>query len=80
MVQMKGSVAATTLLDELDLCAEALTREEQIELARRLLDRAAPTTQKKYSILDWVGAGKGTWKTAEEVRQYIEEERNSWER
>jgi tRNA G46 methylase TrmB len=27
-----------------------------------------------------IGIGKGTWKSAEDVRRYIEEERSSWER
>lgn len=35
--------------------------------------------KKKYRPLDLYGAGKGIWKTAQEVDSYIEEERASWD-
>jgi len=35
--------------------------------------------KKKYRPLDLYGAGKGVWKTVEEVDRYIEEERASWD-
>lgn len=68
-------------LDTVDAQAQRLSREEQLELARRLLERAASPSEpsKQYSILDWIGAGKGTWRTAEEIDEYIRQERDSWD-
>ncbi len=79
----EGESMSTTLLNQIEEQARKLTRAQQLELARRLLARHTPPAEegeKKYDLTDLIGIGKGTWKTAEEVRQYIEEERNSWER
>jgi hypothetical protein len=35
---------------------------------------------RKRSLVEFIGAGKGLFKSAEEVDAYIREERDSWER
>jgi len=71
----------TSVVDRIDAEIGKLDREKQLELARRLLNRVvdAGVQAGRHSIMEWFGAGKGTWRTAEDVRRYIEEERNSWD-
>lgn len=73
---------APSLLDEIEAQTRRLSRAQQLELARRLLSGpVAPEEEsEQYEITDWIGLGKGTWKTAEEVDRYIQEERDSWDR
>jgi len=40
----------------------------------------SPTPTRKRSLVEFIGAGKGLFKSAEEVDAYIREERDSWER
>ena len=69
-------------LDAVDAQARRLSREEQLELARRLLERADGSAEprKQYKMTDFIGTGNGTWRTAEDVEEYIRQERDSWDR
>ncbi len=58
-----------------------LTRAEQIRLLIELASMLGYriTAQRLHSILELEGLGKEVW-AGVDVMQYIEEERNSWER
>jgi hypothetical protein len=66
-----------TILEE----TNSLTPAEQILLARTLLERArAAENGTQKNLTDLRGAGKGLWKSAKEVDDYIDQERDSWDR
>ena len=70
-----------TMLEKILEETNSLTAEEQIMLAEALLQRASGAengTQK--NLTDLRGAGKGLWKSAKEVDEYIDQERDLWDR
>lgn len=73
---------SVSLLNEIEVQAERLTRAEKLELARRLLNRAVlstPSEEATCDLTDLIGLSHGVWESADDVRRYIEEERNAWE-
>lgn len=72
---------SVSLLNEIEVQAERLTRAEKLELARRLLNRAVlstPSEEATCDLTDLIGLSRGVWESADDVRRYIEEERNAW--
>jgi hypothetical protein len=58
-----------------------LSPEDQLELLKFLADIVLPwvTVRPQHSVLEFRGMGKELWQGID-VKQYIEEERNSWEK
>lgn len=58
-----------------------LTPEEQLELAIFLLTNVQPrlVARPQHSIMELKGLGKELWQGID-VDQYLEEERNSWDK
>jgi hypothetical protein len=58
-----------------------LSPEDQLELLKFLADIVLPQVKVRpqHSVLEFRGMGKELWQGID-VKQYIEEERNSWEK
>ena len=58
-----------------------LSPKDQLELLKFLADIVLPrvTVRPQHSVLEFRGMGKELWQGID-VKQYIEEERNSWEK
>jgi hypothetical protein len=67
--------------DEILSQARNLSLEEQARLVEELarLVRARIQAWPKHSVLEFEGMGKELWQGID-VEQYIEEERNSWDK
>ncbi|HKV58988.1 MAG TPA: hypothetical protein VJO32_11935 [Ktedonobacteraceae bacterium] len=67
--------------DEILNQARELSLEEQARLVEELatLVRSRIQAWPKHSVLEFRGMGKELWQGID-VKQYIEEERNSWDR
>ena len=61
---------------------ESLSREEQTELIKRLLDRALPSSQaqpkKTHSLRELRGLGKEIWDGID-AQAYIDQQRDEWD-
>lgn len=66
------------LLDELEREARKLDRQEQLELAQRLL-AVQPDDGRRFSVLDWPKYRSGQWRSATEVEEYLRRERDQWD-
>jgi len=62
--------------------AENLTREEQSQLIKLLLDRVLPSVEKQtdspHSLKELRGLGKEIW-AGIEVQDYINQQRDEWD-
>ena len=67
------------LLEELEREARKLDRQEQLELAQRLLT-AQPDEERRFNVLDWPKYRSGQWGSATEVDEYLRRERDEWDR
>lgn len=62
--------------------AESLSREEQTELIKRLLDRVLPSShaqpKKAHSLRELRGLGKEIWDGID-AQAYIDQQRDEWD-
>jgi hypothetical protein len=70
---------ATAEYEDVLRIAETLSPLDRVRLARELTEPKRPSSGKTRSILELEGLGKEIWEGVD-VKAYIAEERDSWER
>jgi hypothetical protein len=71
-------MAADAYQEALDL-AKSLSRDEQLRLIQDLAILATPSGKPRHSILELEGLGAEIWQGID-PKQYVTEERQSWDR
>lgn len=72
---------SSDLLEEISNEIQKLSESEQLLLASKILDRLVRQQRngERLDLRDLRNTGKGTW-SKESIQEYINRERNGWER
>lgn len=71
---------SSDLLEEISNEIQKLSESEQLLLASKILDRlVSQRNGERLDLRDLRNTGKGTW-SKESIQEYINRERNGWER